>query len=379
MQAPRKIVTIFGTRPEAIKLFPLLHRLADDPHVISRIIVTGQHRGMLDQVLAIAKVTPDHDLEVMQADQSLDRLSARLLVGLGDVLDRERPEIVVVQGDTSSAMMGALAAYYRQIPVCHVEAGLRSGDTLQPWPEEVNRRTIGSIAAIHCAPTKRAASALLREGARPATVHVTGNTVVDALHWTVAAIAQTPSLVADVSRIERRFAGKQIIVATAHRRENLGTAMENIASALAALAKRPDVAIVFPVHPNPSVRNAIHARLGGHDNIALLEPLDYPNFVRLLALATLVLTDSGGIQEEATALGKPTLVLRNTTERAEAIDGGSAKLVGVDADGIIAQATRLLDDADACRAMAVPSAAFGDGKASERIAHLVKHHQLDRR
>jgi UDP-N-acetylglucosamine 2-epimerase (non-hydrolysing) len=368
---PIKVLTVFGTRPEAIKLFPLVHALSSDPRFTGRVCVSGQHRGMLDQVLEIAGVVPDHDLDLMRPDQSLDALTASLLTGIGTVLDAEQPDWVVVQGDTATAMAGALAAYYRKIPVAHVEAGLRSGDIHHPWPEEVNRRIVGSFAALHLAPTETAAAALLRENIDPSTVHVTGNTVIDALHWVTDRIAGEPALAAGLADLERRFSGKRIIGVTSHRRENFGGGMESIADAIIRLAARPDVAVIFPVHLNPNVRRVMNDRLAGLANVALIEPLDYPHFARLLDISTLMLSDSGGVQEEAPALGKPVLVMRETTERPEGVEAGTARLVGTDADRIVAEAERLLDDRQAYEEMARAHNPFGDGKATGRIVELL--------
>ncbi|MBD3730010.1 MAG: UDP-N-acetylglucosamine 2-epimerase (non-hydrolyzing) [Sphingomonadales bacterium] len=371
MTGPRKILTVFGTRPEAIKLFPLVHALDSDPRFVSRVCVSGQHRGMLDQVLEIAGIVPQHDLDVMQPDQTLDALTARLLTGIGQVLDVETPDMVVVQGDTATAMAGALAAYYRKIPVAHVEAGLRSGNIHHPWPEEVNRKIVGSFAALHFAPTETAAAALLRENVDPASVHVTGNTVIDALHWITAQIRENPALAGGLAELEARFAGKRIIGVTSHRRENFGGGMEGIADAIRRIAARPDVAMIFPVHLNPNVRKVMNSALAGLDNVALIEPLDYPHFARLLDICTLMLTDSGGVQEEAPALGKPVLVMRETTERPEGVEAGTAKLVGTDADTIVAECSRLLDDEAAYGAMSRAHNPFGDGHAVERIVELL--------
>jgi len=371
MSGKRRILTIFGTRPEAIKLFPLVHALAADGRFESRVCVTGQHRALLDQVLALAGIEPDHDLDVMRADQTLDGLTAALLTSLGRVMDEERPAWVVVQGDTTTAMTAALCAHYRKIPVCHVEAGLRSGDIHHPWPEEVNRRVIGAIAALHCAPTGTAAEALRRENVDPATIHLTGNTVVDALQWVSARIEREPMLAARLADLEARFAGKRIIGVTCHRRESFGEGMEAIASALRRLAARGDVALVFPVHPNPNVREIMRERLAGLDNVALTEPLDYPHFARLLAISAIILTDSGGVQEEAPALGTPALVMRETTERPEGVAAGTARLVGTDADRIVAEVERLLDDEGAYRQMARAHNPFGDGRSAARIAELL--------
>lgn len=371
MQGAQRILTVFGTRPEAIKLFPLVQALAADSRFVSRVCVTGQHRGMLDQVLEIARLSPEYDLDLMQPDQTLDSLTAALLTGIGKVLDAEKPRWVVVQGDTATAMAGALAAYYRKIPVCHVEAGLRSGNIHHPWPEEVNRKIIGTIAELHCAPTETSAKALLAENVDPATVHVTGNTVIDALYWITRRIEADPALAGGLAELERRFAGRKIIGVTSHRRENFGAGMMNIADAIRRIAARPDVAVIYPVHLNPNVRSVMQAELAGLDNVALIEPLDYPHFARLIGMAHLMLTDSGGVQEEAPALGKPVLVMRETTERPEGVEAGTARLVGTDADRIVAETFRLLDDEAAYAAMARAHNPFGDGNSAARIVELL--------
>lgn len=371
MAATRKILTVFGTRPEAIKLFPLVHALAQDARFDSRVCISAQHREMLDQVLGIAGIVPDHDLNLMTPGQTLDALTARALVEIGKVLDAEQPDWVVVQGDTTTVMAGAIAAYYRKIPVCHVEAGLRSGDIYHPWPEEVNRRAVGSFAALHCAPTETARGALLKENVDPAHVHVTGNTVIDALHWVADRVKQDPALASGLSHLEARFAGKRIIGMTSHRRENFGDGMQGIAAAVKTIASRDDIAVIFPVHLNPNVRAVMNAQLAGLDNVALIEPLDYPHFARLLDISHIMLTDSGGVQEEAPALGKPVLVMRETTERPEGVQAGTAKLVGTDAGTIVREVTRLLDDEAAYAAMAKAHNPFGDGQSARRIADLL--------
>ena len=371
MSGRRRILTVFGTRPEAIKLFPLLHALAADERFESRVCVTGQHRELLDQVLAVAGIEPDYDLAVMRDGQSLDGLTADLMGRLGGVMDAEAPDWVVVQGDTTSAMTAALCAYYRQIPVCHVEAGLRSGDIRRPWPEEVNRKVISAIAALHCAPTETAAAALASENADPAAIHVTGNTVIDALRWMTDRIGREPELVAGLAEMERRFVGKRLIAVTCHRRESFGAGMEAIATALSRIAARGDVALVFPLHPNPAVSEVMRERLGGIDNLALLEPLDYPQFAHLLSISTLVLTDSGGVQEEAPALGTPVLVMREATERPEGVAAGTAILVGTVGDRIVAEVDRLLDDETARQRMARAPNPFGDGRSAARIVELL--------
>ncbi|MBC2651763.1 non-hydrolyzing UDP-N-acetylglucosamine 2-epimerase [Novosphingobium aerophilum] len=371
--SPARILVIFGTRPEAIKLFPVVAALQADPRLEPVVCVSAQHRGMLDQVLDIAGITPDHDLDLMQPGQTLDGLTAALLTGLGQVMDAVRPARVIVQGDTATAMAGALAAYYRKLPVDHVEAGLRSGDIHHPWPEEVNRKIIGTMASLHFAPTETAAEALRRENVAPERVHVTGNTVIDALHWVTARIAADPGLVAGLAGLEARFAGKRIIGVTSHRRENFGGGLEAIARAVRRIAARPDVAVIFPVHPNPNVRAVMDGALAGLDNVALIEPLDYPHFARLLGLAEIMLTDSGGVQEEAPALGKPVLVMRETTERPEGVAAGTARLVGTDEDRIVTELFTLLDDKAAYEAMACAHNPFGDGHSSARIVELIAH------
>ncbi len=365
------ILVVFGTRPEAIKLFPVVRALQATPGLTVRTCVTAQHRGLLDQVLAIAGLSPDIDLDLMEPGQSLDRLTARLLVGLGEVMDRERPDMVIVQGDTATAMAGALAAYYRKVPVAHVEAGLRSGDILHPWPEEVNRRIVAPIAALHFAPTETAAEALRRENIDPQTVHVTGNTVIDALLWTRGRIAEEPTLAAGLDPVAERFRGKRLVLATTHRRENFGGGMEAIARAIGRIADDPAVAILFPVHPNPAVGPVMDRVLGDRPNVLRVEPLDYPHFVRALELCDLVLTDSGGVQEEAPALGKPVLVMRETTERPEGVAAGTARLVGTDEARIVSEVFTLLRDEGAYAAMARAHNPFGDGQAAARIAGIV--------
>ena len=366
-----KILLIFGTRPEAIKLFPVVRALAAEPGLTVRTCVTAQHRGLLDQVLSIAGLTPDIDLDLMLPNQSLDQLTARLLTGLGQVMDAEKPDRVIVQGDTATAMVGALTAYYRKIPVSHVEAGLRSGDIYHPWPEEVNRRIVAPIADQHFAPTDTAANALRRENIDPATIHVTGNTVIDALLATRERIAAEPQLAKGLDSIAARFDGKRIVLVTTHRRENFGDGMQAIARAIRRIAERPDTAVLFPIHPNPNVVSVMDATLGKAANIARIDPLDYPHFIRALGMAEVVLTDSGGVQEEAPALGKPVLVMRETTERPEGVEAGTAKLVGTDEDRIVSEVFALLDGPAAYSAMARAHNPFGDGLASGRIARVV--------
>ncbi len=367
-----KVVTIFGTRPEAIKLFPVIRALSKRAGLETISCVTAQHREMLDQVLDIADIEPDYDLDLMRADQSLDELTGRLLMGIGQTLDDIQPQRVVVQGDTATAMCGALAAYYRKIPVSHVEAGLRSYNIYHPWPEEVNRKIIGTIADQHFAPTETSAAALLKENVPNEQITVTGNTVIDALLTTTAKNQNDKFINVDLQGLFDNFSDKRIIGITSHRRENFGDGLTNIASALRTIAERDDVALIFPVHLNPNVRAIMNDALGGLDNVAMIEPLDYPNFVALLNSATIMLTDSGGVQEEAPALGKPVLVMRDTTERPEGVEAGTAKLVGTDQNLIVKETNRLLDDEDYYDSMAKAHNPFGDGHASERIAEIIE-------
>ncbi|WP_033072918.1 non-hydrolyzing UDP-N-acetylglucosamine 2-epimerase [Sphingopyxis sp. MWB1] len=366
-----KVMTVFGTRPEAIKMFPVVHALQGHDTIDVRVCVTAQHREMLDQVLDIARITPDVDLDVMTPNQSLDALLARLVTGLGETFEREQPERILVHGDTLTTMAATLAAYFRKIPVDHVEAGLRSGKIYHPWPEEVNRKVAGAIADLHFAPTETAAAALRAENVPAERIHVTGNTVIDALLATQARIREEPALAAGLDALTARFAGKRIIAVTSHRRENFGEGMKAIAESIAAIAARPDVAVIFPVHPNPHVRSAMEPILGALDNVALIDPLDYPHFVRLLDLCDLVLTDSGGIQEEAPALGKPVLVMRETTERPEGVAAGTARLVGTDKNRIVTEIFSLLDDEASYNAMARAHNPFGDGTAAKQIAEII--------
>ena len=369
--ARQRILVVFGTRPEAIKMFPVIHALRALQGIETRIAVTAQHRALLDQVLAMAGIVPDVDLDLMQDGQSLDGFMARALTGLGRTLDEETPARVIVHGDTLTTVAAALAAHYRKIPVDHVEAGLRSFDVYQPWPEEAHRRLAAVIADQHFAPTEAARDALLKENVPAGNIHITGNTVIDALLATTRLIETRPELVAGLDPLAHRFSGRRIIAVTTHRRENFGEGMAKIARAVADVAKRPDVAVIFPVHPNPHVRPIVEKALSGFKNVALIRPLDYPHFVRLLGMAELVLTDSGGVQEEAPALGKPVLVMREATERPEGVAAGAALLVGTDCRRIAAEVFRLLDDKAAYAGMALARNPYGDGRAAERIARIV--------
>ena len=367
----KHFIVLLGTRPEAIKLFPVIKRLKAEKQAVVTVCATAQHRELLDQVLKLVKIVPDIDLNVMTPNQTLDRLSARLLVAIGGVLDRLRPSRVIVQGDTTTAMTGALASYYRRIPVSHVEAGLRSGDLYAPWPEEVNRKVVGTIADQNFAPTDRAAAALHNENVPRERVHITGNTVVDALLATKSIVDSDPRLASRWDSIKTHHGNRRIILVTCHRRENFGEGILNIVDALLTILQRDDVAIVLPVHPNPNVHDVLATRLSNHPRVELISPLGYTDFVSLLSLVYLVLTDSGGVQEEAPTLGKPVLVMRDTTERPEGVEAGTAMLVGADRGRIIDETFRLLDDDEHYSAMSRAHNPFGDGRASERIVRLL--------
>ncbi len=361
---PFRVLVVFGTRPEAIKLCALVRRLRSDPQFDTRVVVTAQHRSMLDQVLATFGVRPDYDLDLMTTRQTLGQLTGRVLSQIEPVLSREQPQMVVVQGDTTTTFAAGLAAFYAGVPVAHVEAGLRSGQIDSPFPEELNRVATSRFARLHFAASEEAADNLRREGVPPAWIMVTGNTGIDAVLYARGALAS-----GDVPQPQWPFpqAGRRLILATAHRRENHGKGIEQICRALAWLAERPDVEIAFPVHRNPNVRGPVSRWLGHLPNVHLLDPLDYQPFVDLLTRCDLIVTDSGGVQEEAPALGKPVLVLRENTERHEAVAAGVARLVGTDPVRIVREVCRLLDDPDHYRWMARPLNLYGDGRAAERI------------
>jgi UDP-N-acetylglucosamine 2-epimerase (non-hydrolysing) len=362
---------LLGTRPEAIKLFPVINRLKAEERAIVTVCATAQHRQLLDQVLKLTNIVPDFDLNVMTPNQTLDQLSARLLVAVSQVLDQVRPSRVIVQGDTTTAMTGAVASYYHRIPVSHVEAGLRSGNLYAPWPEEVNRKVVGTIADQHFAPTERAAEALRLENVPKERIHITGNTVVDALLAAKTIVDSDPRLASRWDSIRTHHGNRRIILVTCHRRENFGTGIFDIVEALLAILNREDVAIVLPVHPNPNVHDVLASRLSNHPRVELITPQEYTDFVSLLSLAYLVLTDSGGVQEEAPTLGKPVLVMRETTERPEGVEAGTALLVGANRDRIIDETVRLLDDDEHYSTMARAHNPFGDGHASERIVKVL--------
>jgi len=364
-----KIQMVFGTRPEAIKMAPLARLLRNWPGVELFVCSTGQHREMLRQVLEAFELEVDEDLDLMTQSQTLNGLSQQLLLHLDESYARVRPDMVLVHGDTTTSFIAALAAFHRQIAIGHVEAGLRTGDLRSPWPEEANRSLTGVLADLHFAPTADARDNLLREGRSPASIEVTGNTVIDALLWMRDHQRASQWQPAADSPLAALDPDKRLVLITGHRRENFGKGFEQICQALAELAGRyPQVQFVYPVHLNPQVRGPVHALLDGLSNIHLVAPQDYPNFVWLMDRAHLILTDSGGVQEEAPALGKPVLVLREVTERPAVLEGGTVLLVGTDPVRIVAQTARLLDDAEAYRAMNRVFTPFGDGHASEKIA-----------
>ena len=368
-----RVLSVFGTRPEAIKMAPLALALAADARFDARVCVTGQHREMLDQVMRLFGLVADHDLAVMRPGQDLTGTATAILTGLARIFAADRPDLVLVHGDTLTTLAASLAAYWHQIPVGHVEAGLRTGDLYSPWPEEANRKLTGGLAALHFAPTQRAADNLTAENVDPAAITVTGNTVIDALLDVVARLRTDRSLHAEVAHdLPLPAPGRRMVLVTGHRRENFGAGFERICAALSRLADRfPDCDFVYPVHLNPNVQEPVNRLLSGRGNVKLIAPLDYLPFVAMLDAATLVLTDSGGVQEEAPSLGKPVLVMRDTTERPEAVEAGTVRLVGTDADRIVAEATRLLTDADAHAAMAAVHNPYGDGKAVPRIVETL--------
>src|SRR5208283_3106078 len=363
-----KILFVFGTRPEAIKLAPVVRELSSRSDFRCKVCVTGQHRELLTQVLDLFELRPDWNLEVMRPDQDLAYLTGAALSGVSKVLASFRPDRLIVQGDTTTTFAAALAAFYHKIPVAHVEAGLRTGDIYAPWPEEVNRRLVTHIADLHFAPTKGARENLLKEGVGERRIVVTGNTGIDALLWVSRLLDDRPELRArGEAMLADRFQGKRLILMTGHRRESFGEGLARICEAMVRIASRPDVGVVFPVHPNPNVRRAIEP-LSRHGNILLVEPVDYPELVYLLKRCHLVVTDSGGIQEEAPSFGKPVLVTRETTERPEAMELGLAKLVGTDDRRLFDEMAELLDDPQAYRRMSRVENPYGDGHASRRIA-----------
>ena len=364
-----KLMTVFGTRPEAIKMCPLVLEMRKYPEYIQPIVaVTAQHREMLDQVLDLFGIKPDYDLNIMTAGQTLYDVTTRALMGLKDVMEEAKPDMVLVHGDTTTTFAGALAAFYAQIPVGHVEAGLRTGNKYSPYPEEMNRKLTGSIADMHFSPTSTSKGNLLRENVDEKNILVTGNTVIDALQTTVREDYKFED-----AELNKVFAsGNRLILMTTHRRENLGEPMRHVYRALkSVLETHSDVEAIFPVHKNPKVREIVREELGALERVHLIEPMDYEPFANLMAKVDIVLTDSGGIQEEAPALGKPVLVLRDTTERPEAVEAGTVKLVGTAYEDVLHETNLLLDDAEHYRSMAEAANPYGDGRACERIIKAI--------
>lgn len=367
----KKVLLVFGTRPEAIKLAPVYKALRATPGLDVRVAVTGQHREMLDQVLHLFGIEPEYDLNVMKSGQGLTEITAAVLAGLKPVLKEYAPDLLLVHGDTTTTLSASLAAYYQQIPVGHVEAGLRTGNIYSPWPEEINRKVTGAIARLHFAPTKTSALNLAAESVASASVIITGNTVIDALLEVVDWLENDPQKCAAFDAEFELDASKRLVLVTGHRRESFGGGFQRICDALAALATRKDVQIIYPVHLNPNVKGPVESSLGFLERVRLIAPQDYLPFVHLMRRADIILTDSGGVQEEAPSLGKPVLVMRDTTERPEAVDAGTVRLVGTDAATIVSEATRLLDDPAAYEAMSRAHNPYGDGLASQRICDAV--------
>lgn len=379
----KKILLVFGTRPEAIKMAPLVKKLQEMPEVFQTIVcVTGQHREMLDQVLRLFEITPDYDLNIMKPNQDLYDITSRILLGMRDVLKEVQPDIVLVHGDTTTSMAAALAAFYQQIPVGHVEAGLRTGNIYSPWPEEMNRLITGRITTHHFSPTPLARENLLREHVAEEQIIVTGNTVIDALQMVVGKLREDAALASEVADrisemgydVTRLNGAKRMVLITGHRRENFGEGFLNICHAIKHLAEQyPEVDFVYPMHLNPNVRKPVLEILGeGAENVFLIEPLDYLPFVYMMQHSTLILTDSGGVQEEAPGLGKPVLVMRDTTERPEAVEAGTVLLVGTNREKIEQGVSQLLDDTEMYRRMSEAVNPYGDGRACERIAEALR-------
>ena len=382
----KKVLLVFGTRPEAIKMAPLVKTLQSHPDAFeTKVCVTGQHRQMLDQVLTLFDIEPQYDLDIMKPGQDLYDVTARVLVGMRQVLTEVQPDVVLVHGDTTTSMAAALAAFYQQIPVGHVEAGLRTHNIYSPWPEEMNRQITGRIATYNFAPTPLSKQNLLRESIAEESITVTGNTVIDALYWVVDKIKNDTSLNAELEGIlrsagydvNRLQGGKKLVLITGHRRENFGDGFINICTAIKNLSvKYPNVDFVYPMHLNPNVRKPIHEVFGEElsnlGNMFFIEPLEYLSFVYLMEKSTIVLTDSGGIQEEAPGLGKPVLVMRDTTERPEALDAGTVKLVGTNYDMIVNEVSALIDDERAYEKMSQAINPYGDGMACGRIINTLR-------
>ena len=368
----KTVLAIFGTRPEAIKMAPVVRELARSDVLKVRICVSAQHRQMLDQVLDLFDIRPDHDLDLMKPGQTLDQVTAGVLTGIGRVLDEEKPDVVLVHGDTTTTLAASLASFYRRLPLGHVEAGLRSGNLLAPWPEEMNRRVATLATRFHFAPTQTSKANLLAEGVAESHIHVTGNTVIDALLETVDKTRLPEKKAAFAERFAFLDPERPVVLVTGHRRENFGQGFENICGALADIANAHPVQIVYPVHPNPNVREPVERLLGNVPFVHLIDPLDYEPFVYMMDRARIIITDSGGVQEEAPSLGKPILVMRETTERPEAVEAGTVILVGTDRARIASEAKRLLDDGDHYQSMAQAINPYGDGLAASRIRAVLE-------
>lgn len=366
-----RVLLVFGTRPEAIKMAPVVKALRNSPAIDVRVCVTAQHREMLDQVLNLFQIKPDYDLNLMAPGQGLFEITSGALMGLQKVLADASPNLVLVHGDTATTLAASLAAYYERIPVGHVEAGLRTGNIYSPWPEEINRKVAGAITRLHFAPTENAKHNLIAENVPKDHVFVTGNTVIDALFDVVRKLDQESATSDALDEAIAFDPSRRTVLVTGHRRESFGEGFLQICDALARLAKRDDIQIIYPVHLNPNVKGPIEAHLDAVERITLIEPQDYLPFVHLMRRADVILTDSGGVQEEAPSLGKPVLVMRDTTERPEAVDAGTVKLVGTDSDRIVWEVSRLLDDPVAYKAMSQAHNPYGDGLASDRIRNAI--------
>ncbi len=372
MTLRKKVMVVFGTRPEAIKMAPLVTALKQRPELETIVAVTAQHRQMLDQVLELFEISPDEDLNVMQPGQTLSGLTSRIVQGMEQVIAKHKPDIVLVHGDTTTTFATSLAAFYQRTAIGHVEAGLRTGNLYSPWPEEANRKLTGVLANLHFAPTQKSADNLRAENVDPEKIHVTGNTVIDALLAVVEKIKTNPSLETELAaRFPFLDASKRLILVTGHRRENFGDGFEQICHALKDIAARGDTQVVYPVHLNPNVQEPVKRILGEQPSVHLIDPQDYLPFVYLMSRAHIIVTDSGGIQEEAPSLGKPVLVMRDTTERPEAVDAGTVELVGTNAPAIVSKTNRLLDDQAAYELMARSHNPYGDGQASDRIVDQI--------
>jgi len=375
LQNPKKVMVVFGTRPEAIKMAPVIRALQQKAEILCQVTVTAQHREMLDQVLELFKIVPDFDLNLMKQGQTLTDITTRVLCGLREVFQLELPDLVLVHGDTTTTFVAALAAFYSQIPVGHVEAGLRTGNKYSPFPEEMNRKLASVLTDFHFAPTETAKRNLLLEGVEPEKIFVTGNTVIDALLSTMK--PEYSFLDPHIQRILEQGKEMRMILVTTHRRENLGEPMRQIYQALrSTLEMFPDTYVIFPVHKNPKVRKVVTEVLGSHPRVNLVEPLDYEPFVNLMARSHLILTDSGGIQEEAPSLGIPVLVVRDTTERPEAVEAGTVSLVGTEYNSVFMEMKRLLSNQNAYKKMSLASNPYGDGRAAGRIAEIISGKQV---